>query len=74
MKKYIAILLALVMVLALAACGQGNNGAQNPGNDNPGQNQQPSGGGDAPGGETVELLWWVTPHVHPGRRRSARHL
>ena len=58
MKKLIAILLALCLVLALAACGE-SGGAQNPGgndlspaNNNtpaPGGNTNPdNGGGNAP--------------------------
>lgn len=51
MKKLLAILLALVMVLALAACGETGNGNAG-GNDNSGGNAggSPSGGGSSAGG------------------------
>ncbi len=60
MKKIIALLLALVMVFALAACGQ--PGGQQPGGEQPG-GQQP--GGEQPGGqqptETTEITLWTYP-------------
>ena len=54
MKKFLAMLLAVVMLLALVACGGGNNDSQGSGNDS--QTGEPAGddtqsGGDSQTGE-----------------------
>ena len=56
MKKFLAILLSLVMVLSLAACGGGSGGNAAPPADS--NNSQPAGdqnGGDAPETKTVKV-------------------
>lgn len=55
MKKFLALLLSLVMVLSLAACGGGNGGETTPPADS--GNSQPAGdqGGDAPAEKTVKV-------------------
>ena len=55
MKKFLAILLSLAMVLSLAACGGGNGGETTPPADS--GNSQPAGdqGGDAPAEKTVKV-------------------
>lgn len=54
MKKLLALLLALAMVFALAACG---------GTPAPAATESPAEGGDAPEApaETVEITWWAPP-------------
>ena len=56
MKKFLALLLSLVMVLSLAACGSGSGGNAAPPADS--NNSQPAGdqnGGDAPETKTVKV-------------------
>lgn len=55
MKKFLALLLSLAMVLSLAACGGGNEGAATPPADS--GNSQPAGdqGGGAPETKTVKV-------------------
>lgn len=55
MKKFLALLLSLAMVLSLAACGGGNGGETTPPADS--GNSQPAGdqGGDAPAEKTVKV-------------------
>lgn len=71
MKKFLSLLLALSMLLALAACGGGNTPANNGGGNNQGNGQQdeqqPSGGGDdaADASETHpnRLIYGVTTQM-----------
>ena len=61
-KKLLALLLALAMVFALAACGEsGSNETQNPGGgdqtQNPGGNDNPGGGEDNPPAAGGTILW-----------------
>lgn len=59
MKKLIAAILSMCMILSLCACG---GGGDNPGSDTtnqPGGGDNPSGGGG--GGENITLTVWLTP-------------
>ena len=61
-KKLLAVLLAMAMVFALAACGgdTGGNETQNPGGNetqNPGGNDNPGGGEDNPPAAGGTILW-----------------
>ena len=66
MKKFLAILLALSMIFALAACnrdaGSSTPPANNTQNSGGEQTQQPSGGGEDPGAEAAkEITLWTYP-------------
>ena len=61
MRKFLALVLACLMVFSLAACGgnTGGNETQNPGNQGGGETQNPDnqGGGNGGGSETQTLTW-----------------
>ena len=56
MKKFLAAILALMMVLSLVACSDGSTPAADPGTSNPGSTNTPSNGGGSTGGtQTVGI-------------------
>lgn len=60
-RKALALLLALCMVMALAACTSNQSPASNPPAENSQPVSQPSEGGGSEPAKEVELLWWVPP-------------
>lgn len=61
MKKLLAALLSLCMVLSLCACG-GDGGSDTPGNSStPGGSTDAPGGNSSSGGENITLTLWLTP-------------
>ena len=61
LKKYIALLLALVLTLGLAACGGEAENTNNPGGgntSNPGGNTSNPGSSNPPAGDPVEITYW----------------
>ena len=60
MKKILALLLALTLVLALVACGGGND--QKPAQSNPSASgSQPAQSTPAPSGSATEITAWIYP-------------
>ena len=80
MKKFLAILLALSMIFALAACSGGETGGSNPPANNTQngggqQTQQPSGGGDDPGAAVAkEITLWTYPIGNWGQEAVVNEL
>ena len=76
MKKFLALVLAAVMALALVACGGGNSGSGNSGSDaNAGANAGANSGADAsapddsaPAGSYTIGICQYAPHPRSGRR------
>ena len=59
MKKILAILLTMVMMLSLAACGARENNNQQPGTDNTNnEGTTPDQGGDKNQPVTIKFSWW----------------
>ena len=61
MKKLIAMLLALVMVLSLAACGASAPAPEAPKAEEPKAEAAPAPEAEAPAAEEVELVWGLKP-------------
>lgn len=62
MKKFLALLLAMAMVMALVACGSQNNGGNTQNNNTSSNNTQDDGGStDTSTSDPVELTWWAPP-------------
>lgn len=64
MKKLVAALLSLCMVLSLCACGGGGGNGDNPGgasSDNPGASSENPSNDNPGGGENITLTLWLTP-------------
>ena len=59
-RKALALMLALCMVLALAACGSGDKPAESKAPESKAPDTTPSDQGGEPTAE-VELLWWAPP-------------